>query len=286
MNAKKTAPLSWRWVWICSAVAIVCYFGIGREVGFVLLIGTAALAIIAAMSHFIREIADERERPANALKPESEAEEFQFALGLPHPGEDGWDGCTITPSKNTYEHEFCGGGLFPPTDRSTYEYVIKDDQVFNRLVEKHTDAIYGTHYEVINGQVLEGDIRKRKSAEFAEKLIERLKADVLWHQLTGSLRYFILSKHGCQRWFFSAERERLQEGFGALEKAASGLRATRKPGDWYEPPADADEQTRTALEKLQQDASLMGFKICFNELQDYEHIVQTLDALASESQQS
>jgi hypothetical protein len=129
-------------------------------------------------------------------------------------------------------------------------------------------------------------------SEAAEKRIKRLKRDILWHELTGSLRYFIMSKHGCQWSFFSAERERLQGGFAALEKAESGLGATRRPGDWYDPPADADEETKTAVERLQQDAwvdpttgqaSLMSFKICSNELQNYEHIIQTLDALLSES---
>jgi hypothetical protein len=237
-------------------------------IGFVLVIPTAVLAITAALSHFIRAIEDERNSTMKAM-----AEPEEVTLRYPNPYQAGWHNCTVRPITKTYEEEKCFVGS--PTMTSTYEYEVKGDQVFERLLDEHIDGYrdgYGDGYFVVNGQVLEADIRKMMWSEAAEKRIKRLKRDILWHELTGSVRYFIMSKHRCRKSFFSAERGRLQEGFAALEKAASGLGATRKRGR-YEPPADADEQTNTAVENLQQDVwvdgttgqvSLMSFRICFS----------------------
>ena len=89
MSTKKTAPFASHWVWIFGVVALVCYFADYKKLGLVLVILTAVGTINTAMSHFIRAVADERDRPANTLRePEPESEEF--TLGYPAPGEHGW----------------------------------------------------------------------------------------------------------------------------------------------------------------------------------------------------
>jgi hypothetical protein len=106
---------------------------------------------------------------------------------------------------------------------------------------------------------------------------------VQWNEIPGALRYFILSKHGCQAAFFSRERQRLDRGFSSLAEKAALLGGVRDRG-YYKPMNSADENSKAAIRDLQQTVRLEHFGISFNELIHYEHIIQTLEGLISGSE--
>jgi hypothetical protein len=110
--------------------------------------------------------------------------------------------------------------------------------------------------------------------------LERLDHDVQWHEVVGSLRYFILSKHGPDRGFFTREREWLQEGFAKVEEAASKIGAKRNDYGWYDAPKN-DEPARKAVTSLLEDTcEQYGIKV--REVQEYEEIMKTLDGLIAD----
>lgn len=271
VNAKKTLPLQWRWVMICAIVALVSLYEGDREVGFVFVILTATLAIIAAVTQFIRAIEDVRNA---AKKAKDEPEEF--TLQCPDPGDHGWHRCTVIPSTKRYEEQICFGG--PPTDTSIYEYAIKGDQVFSRLLNLCSHDFDGEHYDVVNGQLMEAELARMSGYETAEMHIERLKRELFWNKRVGALQYFILFQHRQGGSFFTSERERIQKGFEALAEAASKLGATRERG-LHRLSENADEETRNAVKRLQSPDGLRRFRIAFVEVRDYEHIMETLDGI-------
>lgn len=287
-SSKQPALFRWAWVWAgtSGAVGLICYRLEWRESAQIFFIAAIVLGTIAEISS--RYTLSPKAK--SVALPETSPEEFY--MHFPDPGESGWLNYTVIPSENSYKEELCFGG--PPADISTYEYTVKVDQVFGRLVDLREEDLsaLGVHYEVVNGQVLEAEIRIRSPYNSTDGHIERLRKGVIWHEVTGSLRYFILSKHGGQDSFlisfFCSERQRLEKGFAALAEKAAQLGGVRELGRHRQPiyqlMDDVDEQAKTALSDLQQAASLERFGISFQELRDYEHVIQTLDTLISGSE--
>jgi hypothetical protein len=273
--ALPTVQFGWRWALICGAATLICYFSGLRELSYVLFLVTIVLGTIAEISS--RFTLSLREQSPDPLDTSPE----EFYIHFPDPAESGWHNYTVTPSKNIYKEEFCDGGL--PNVISKYEYSIRVDQVFGRLVDLREEDLNTVQYEVVNGEVREAEIRSRNPYDYIVEYIESLKKDVTWNEITGSLRYFILSIHGCERSFFSREQQRLEKGFASLAKKAAQLGGVRKPGGHYKPMNDADEQSKAAIRELQHTASLERFGISLGELRFYEHIIQTLEGLISGS---
>jgi len=67
-----------------------------------------------------------------------EEEEFSFSLPDPAPP-DGWKSYTVYPLRKCYERQYCFGG--PPTHNETWEYDVKDSQVFHRLMDANEENL-------------------------------------------------------------------------------------------------------------------------------------------------
>jgi hypothetical protein len=277
-SSKQPALFRWAWAWgvASTAAMLLCYWLGWKDFARALLAVTIVMLTIS-------EIASRYDVTRKSKSGESQdTEPEEFYIHFPDPAESGWLNYTVIPSKSIYKEEICFGG--PPVDISTYEYAVKGDHVFARLVDLREDDIYGKQYEVVNGQVLETEIRSRKPYDSTDGHIERLKKEVMWNETIGSLRYFILSKHECDLSIFSRERQRLDKGFASLAEKATQLGGMREPGSYYKAMNDADEESKAALRELQQTTRLERFGISFRELRDYEHIIQTLDGLISGSE--
>jgi len=273
-SSKQPALFRWAWVWGLGLVAatLLCHYAGWRD-------AARAFFVVGVVVLTIAEI-DSRYFVTRKGKPTEnhELEPEEFYIRYPEPTESGWLNYAVIPSKTIYVEEVCYGG--PPTDISTFEYTLKGDRVFARLVDLREEDFKSTHYEVVNGQILEADIRSRKPYDTTDDHIAMLKRDVTWTEVTGSLRYFILSQHDYGASFFTRERERLSEGFSKLNEKASQLGAQRGRSGSFKA---KDEQNATAIRALQQSESLDRFGISFKELQNHEHIIQTLDRLISGS---
>jgi hypothetical protein len=220
-------------------------------------------------------------RKAIEETPEPEPEEF--SIRFPEPDEYSFCYYSVVPSTTVYTEVFCGGDW---KNTSTFQYSVKDERVFSRLIDLLEDTCGKDYYTVVNGQVLEADIRSHESFDTTDERIERLKKDVNWNEVTGALRYFILSKHDCSPSVFLREKERLTKAFNALAAKAAELDAVRLVGGlvggYYKAKDGASEKSKAAIKELQTAESLERFRLSFRELKDYEHIIQTLDGLLAE----
>jgi hypothetical protein len=263
-----------RWAMIFGVLTLVAYFIEWKALALLCLTVSAVGAIVSSITSKLSVLAD-----VDPVELEHESPE-EFYLNLSDPNdESAWHIYTVIPSKAIFMEEVCCGG--PPTDTATFEYQLRDDFVFCRLRDVRVDGFYGIRYEVLNGQVLEREIKERDATDSMAQHVEFLMRGTLWHELSGSIRFFILSKNGYRSSYFSNARERIQKGFADLEEAASALGATRGQGYWYEAPKDADERTKQAIRDLQEVQSLERHEISFGEFQDYKDVLQTLDKLAA-----
>ncbi|MEI9967899.1 MAG: hypothetical protein WDM87_04450 [Terracidiphilus sp.] len=269
-----------RWALLSTAAMLICYFVGFKEVSKAFFIVTVILLTVYEItSRFVV-------LPIKQVEEETDDEEpEEFGIHFPDPAEYGWHNYTVIPSRNIYKEQLCFGG--PPTDNSTFEYSVKGESVFSRLVDLVEDGFKDKQYEVVNGQVLEDEIRSRKQFDSTDQYIERLKKEVKWSELTGSLRYFILSKHGSSSKFtlsfFVQEKERLTKAIAALDQRASEVGGVRivegALRGCYKAKDEASEQSKAAIKELQSAESLQRFGLSFVELRDYEHTVQMLDDL-------
>ena len=281
---KRRVRFPLRWALLCVAAMFTCRFLGYKQLEQASVIGSFILiTLYIVTSDYIVLRRKHVETPEETEETE-ETEPEEFYIHFPEPDEYGWCNYTIIPSKNAYKEDLCFGG--PPVDISTFEYSVKDERVFSRLMDLLEKNFNADYYEVVNGQVLEADIRSRNSSPTTDQHIERLKKEVNWSEVKGSLRYFILSKHGCSLHFLFQEKERLTKGFDALAEKATALGAVRPVGGllggYYRAKDDASEQSKAAIDELQKAESLERLGLSFTELRDYEHIIQTLDGLLAE----
>ena len=271
MEAKKRR---WQRALLSGVFTLVFYFAGWMLLALAAAIVTAVLSTLAVLSPRLLPVA-----AATALYDEQEEEPEEFTLQFPEPGEHGWHRSTVTPAQSRYIEEECYGG--PPTTVSVFQYTVKADHVFAQLLDSREDDFDGTHFEVVNSQVLEDEIKIRKPWEWTNEHIESLKKQVVLTELEGSLRYFILSIHGCDQAIFSKEKQRIEGGFATLAREAHALGASRDGKGPYLPPDNADELTKAAILALQRGPGLKRFGITFPELVHYEHIASTLDQVMS-----
>lgn len=201
-----------------------------------------------------------------------EAEEsFSYRL-------DGETTVEVFPHCKRYEEQWVGDGQ--STDE-TYEYEVRDTQVFARLTEKAVDSILsGKCQEVLRGQVLEDAITgKRPLDDLNTHYLNRMKTLVLWHEVLGPLRYFILNASADRnlQGFFASEQKRLSEAFSKADAELRKLGAVwSERSSYYRAPDGATPEVKRAVNDYSTDENLRKLGISFYELCSKN---QTLDAL-------
>lgn len=221
-QTKQRVHFRWHWALLGFGIAIACHYGGYRQLEEVFAVGAVILLTLDYVSTYY-VILPRKQVEADT---ETDTEPEEFPIRFPEPYEDGWHNFTVIPLKSVYEEELCGGDWL---NTSHFEYSVKDERVFSRLIDLRANQWGNDHYEVVNGQVLEADIRSRQSFDTTDEYVEGLKRDVTWNEVTGAMRYFILSKHGCPLPLFKREKERLSKAFNAVrecrEPAAGSLAA-------------------------------------------------------------
>jgi hypothetical protein len=265
-----------RWAVVFGILTLVAYSMDWKAIALLCLTVSAVGATVSLIRSKLSVVAD-----LHSAKLENESPE-EFYLNLSdHSDETAWHIFTLMPAKAIFIEEVCYGG--PPTNISTFEYQLRGDLVFCRLRDVEVDGVYGIRYEVVNGQILERELKEHSASDSTALHIELLKKGTLWHELSGSIRFFILSKHGYGPSHFLREKERVRKGFADLASAVEKLGGVRKPGNWnwYRASEDADEETESAIAELQKPSNMERFGISFGELMEYEHVMETLDKIVA-----
>jgi len=311
-TVRRSALKPYRWAWVFFVGQGVCAF-VEWVAGFKLTILWVALCIASAVFAclgYITEYIDKAIISLQSGKSRSGGQESLDHLEMSegsgnHPEELELDLSTqelkehyyVTPSTNTYRRRTGWNG------HCLYKYTVKGQQVFSRLVDKSHGISGDEHHEVVNGQIIEDEVRRPIFNEWCNvpadadilffnpqsytpeahaETIAQYKKETQWNEVHGSLRFFILSKHS-PRFCPVRERARLRKGFAEVDEALSPLGLTRiDMVDWLYGiqamycwrPKDADLQTTQALNELRS-----GLGIGFLELRDYEQIIKTLDKL-------
>jgi hypothetical protein len=199
---------------VCFAVAAGLLFAgqIVLGVGFAL--GGLILRLESHVANQARADGSRKENEGSSIDGGSLTDEESFCLDMTEPWmqkNSGWDQIDVYPSKFRYERQNCRGA--PPSYDEAWEYEIKNDaMVFQRLLDRRKGGIYEDQYEVVNGCIQE-DAIERKNREYEQWLtsksqedkefwsnrqpysadhVARLKREILWHELHGALKYFIL----------------------------------------------------------------------------------------------
>jgi hypothetical protein len=299
----KFKPYRWAWIFFCAqgVCAFLDFFGVasfhwGRlwTYLFIAWVVCASLGFITEyIDHAVSSLKTNESTSGDSwdasveTESEDDAEErepfsFYYNDGI-------YDGTVnLTPTKRIYENKFYGNG--PPTYRESYEYTLKEkQQIFARLIDSSEEDLNTTTYQVVNGQVQRDTVKQkqhelwsRMSAEdeksFTTDALNKLDTAVGWHEVIGSIRYFILSKHGVPKEFFADERERLQTGFAKVEAAALKVGVQRNEYGWYTAPKD-DGPAEEAIARLVEDARSERYSIKLREIVDYEWTIETLDRI-------
>ena len=281
-------------------------FGIGTLVSFGLggtMQLTLSLLILMAMFVVCSYVAASiRKNVAQPAAPVSEPEEFTFQ-SLGSSDFDRSYTYHVTPTRHTYRtlHVYDG----PPAYNYVHVYAIRGDQVFSRL----TDQSHGFHgYEnqqVIDGYVLEDEIRRGETPERKGDIfnfntsdsnteeIARLKQSARGQLIHGPLRYFILSLHRGQ---FSPAREkaRLEKGMAAVQQAVTQIsegykrdqavdlffRLQTEPFWRPEDAQDTGDRVKAGIKKLRDlNTNSFGSAIDARDLYDYDGSLEFLDSL-------
>ncbi len=128
----------------------------------------------------------------------------------------GWEHWSLFPKTKKLIHDLILGG--PPRFISVYEYEVRDESVFVRLIEQSKDTFDGPEYTVFKGSIIQEQIEKeyKKDAErwkeadpetqallvdTPEKAIAKLQRKMTWHEMNTyrgqgwtAAREFVLSK--------------------------------------------------------------------------------------------
>ena len=175
-------------------------------------IGFVLAGLILRVEWLIRE-----ESEGSKRKVSSTEEELGFGFNLTAPwieAEHGWENVTVYPMQRRFQREICFGG--PPVTEEAWEYDLKEDSVVVcRLLdryEKHFGSVE-TAYTVVNSTILEG---------YSSEKIAIMRKEVVWHELHGAIRYFILSKHDLHK-DLQKELKQLRISFAQITTEAEAL---------------------------------------------------------------
>jgi hypothetical protein len=177
-----------------------------------------------------------------------------------------WD---VFPNRKTLVH-YCDWGL-----TEIYEYAVRHTTVFVRLIERSTEGPGGHKYEVFNGCInaarLEEDYAMKVQKYRADVNVdfridetpsfpfEQLEKRIVWHEIYGAIRYFVLAKqlplH--EATFFREEFERFTKAFAAIAQRADQLGAVwNELSSRYETP---ESTTSDAKKRLEEELSIFKF---------------------------
>jgi hypothetical protein len=195
---------------------------------------------------------------------------------------EGWD---MFPEQKRLVYE---RGLGGPDVREVYEYAVRDTNVFVRLLEKSTETAPSDErkYQVFGGSInrarLEEDDAKlvKKGEEWdddtkrillrdtPETISADLQKEIVWHEVYGAIRYFVLSKDTSPSYidsFYKDELERFTDASIAIEKKAKELGAV-----WsnfrYKAPEGMTPEAKEEIEK-----QLRVFNFGFRNANEFRH---------------
>ncbi len=234
----------------------------------------------------------------------NDEEPFYLDMTIPMlEAESGWDRIELYPSRHQYERQSCYGG--PPVYEEIWEYDIKAHaSVFVRLLDRHKEDLNNDHqYEIVNGCIQE-DVIERKNRDhetwlnslsdkdrqrfqyqpYSAKEIAELKREVIWHELQGAVKYFILSKHN-HMGMWKMDLERLQKAFSLIVTEAEALGATCNKFGNYELSNDMDDIQRKKLEDLFSPTTLR-IKYGIHSYRDWAERDQIMKLLVSHQTES
>jgi hypothetical protein len=235
-------------------------------------------------------------RPVSGSDEESRS--FGFNLTRPKQALDsGWSTASIFPAQHRYQRSDCYGG--PPVTEELWEYDIKErSAVFQRLLDRYDVNFEGPEYEVVNGNVLE-DVFERKRSEreiwlnslpeekrefygsnspYSTERLTELRREVLWFELHGAMKYFILSKH-YPHGEWKKELEKLRASFSKIATEAETLGARVDEYGFYKLPKEAGDIERQKLNDLFSETTLLKkYRIhSFGDWRDRDLITKLLD---------
>jgi hypothetical protein len=196
------------------------------------------------------------------LSEEDEEEPYSFALRGPY-----WRELSLYPSRLRYELDNC----------EVWEYQVKEEQaiVVQRLRDRlrfDLSSVERAEYEVVNGCLQLNVIERRNSERqdysdrededqkfrlllqpYSPRALETLRKSVIWHQVHGAIKYFILSRHfrgkSCTG-FWTERRRRLEESFSKIASEAEKLGAKRDEDGQYTFPTEATDSQKRDLRLL------------------------------------
>jgi hypothetical protein len=201
-------------------------------------------------------------------KPEEP--EFHLDVTAEHaPKESEWEWWDVFPNQKRLTHQYGWRELELSIDE-VYEYAVRHTSVFVRLLEKSAEGVDGHVYEVFGGSVntarleedyekkikkYENDVNKDLFLHNTPAIISaRLQREIVWHEIYGAVRYFILAKDVPVVYvadFVREELERFTNAFAAIEKKAEELGAAWSDFGYKAPehmPLEAKEEIEKQLE--------------------------------------
>jgi hypothetical protein len=233
--------------------------------GFILWLG-------AAMEES-RSYANDKNQPQPLPNKANEDESAHLNLGYG----DVDDTVDVYRSQQIYKRTVFFGD--PPITREVWEYFIKDDRVvFERLRDRSKTSFGPPEYEVVNNVVLEGaykekqrewdeskrwwDAKRREYWEnrplYSDEQLAAIRGEVLWNEVHGILKYFILYCHfPYGEWWKDARK--LKDKFSKLQAEAQNLGATPNDYDDYVLPDGASDDQRKQFAYLFSRSSLRTY---------------------------
>jgi hypothetical protein len=244
------------------------------------LISTAGCAVFAAWIYGLKWYDKRIEQitksnPSHILakklsdqKPEPEELEFHLDVTTERDHTDsGWEYWDVFPNQKRLTHQRCHGG--PPTHEEIYEYAVRHTSVFVRLIEKSEQGFDEPEYKVFGGAIntarLEEDYAKKIKkyendpnkdlflSDTPEIISAELQKEIVWHEIHGAIRYFVLNKdvpvvHEAN--FFRGELERFTNAFASIARRAEELGAVWNDNFYrYEAPESAPPEAKESTRK-------------------------------------
>ena len=265
----------WNKYVLAAVAAAVIYFGglpgliIGASILVYLAIIASVLPILIAGQEKLQAIerrlestgeVDGGESSFSLPEPAGKLDGEEFSFSLPDPAPNGWEAYTFYPSRQRYQREYCFGG--PPAHNETWQYEVKDSQVFHRLIDAN-EAYFGDPvWEVINGTISEDGVARNTSEPHVREQIERHRQAVEWHECIGSLSFEILAIHFRSqpyeaRVIFARKQERFKAAFIEIEKQLVTMGAVEKEygdGSFFIAPDGASEDLKKQINDFQANA--------------------------------
>jgi hypothetical protein len=257
------------YVFIAAAFTTIYFGGLpGLVIGVAILL---YVAISARMSHQYRRTGERLQiletRAGGTLQTtvlgspsERRSGEEECSFSFPDPAPSGWEKYTVFPSRQTYKRNYCFGG--PPTYDETWEYEVRESQIFHRLVEARKEYFGDPIFEVIRGTVLES-IKQTTRAKFADNLIDRYRKNIEWHECKDSVRFELLAIHlrsesSKLRDILERKQKKFAAGCSELESKLAALGAVEQDsgrGSYFTAPDGATEAVAEQIMEIQRGPS-------------------------------